>query len=157
LPVGETEAALELFADPQRVFGREHKRDALADAPRDGFGDDFRRVASHSSGVAKAEVDVFAAVHISEVGAMRGLHEDGERTGPFFHPVHGDAAEERMSRALIEFAGAGMVGGEALGFGLVELAEFGAIDGSHRQIGRRNNKPTHLTGQDHNGVVNWKK
>ena len=41
LPVGETEAALEIFTDPEGVFGGEHEGDAFFDAARDGFGDDF--------------------------------------------------------------------------------------------------------------------
>src|SRR6267143_418692 len=41
LPVGETEAALEIFTDPEGVFGGAHESDAYFDAARDSFGDDF--------------------------------------------------------------------------------------------------------------------
>src|SRR5580692_5120218 len=40
LPVGQAETALEIFANPERVFGREHERDAFADAACDSVGDD---------------------------------------------------------------------------------------------------------------------
>jgi hypothetical protein len=62
-----------------------------------------------------------------------GLDEDGERAGPFFHPVHGDAAEERALGAVVEGGGLGMVIDEALGFALVKLVEFAAINGGHRR------------------------
>ena len=99
LPVGQAEAALEIFADPERVFGGKHERDAFADAAGDGVGDDFGRVAGHGAGVAEAEIDVVVAVDVGEVRALGGFYEDGKGAGPFFHPVHGDAAEERVLRA----------------------------------------------------------
>ena len=124
LPVGQAETALEIFADPERVFGGKHEGDAFADAAGDGFGDDLGRVAGHGAGVAEAEVDVVAAVDVGEMRAAGGFYEDGEGAGPFVHPVHGDAAEERGLGAEIEFGGAGMVGDEALFFALVEDWSF---------------------------------
>src|SRR5229473_7294096 len=120
LPVGEAEAALQVFADPQRIFGGEHERDAFADAAGDSLGDDVGGMAGHGAGVAEAKVDVIAIVDVGEVGAFGGFDEDGKGAGPFFHPVHGNAAEEGGLGALVESGGAGMVGDEAGGFGFME-------------------------------------
>ena len=120
LPVGEAEAALEIFADPEGIFGGKHEGDARAHAAGDGFGDNVGRVASHGAGVAEAEVDVFAAVHVGEVRAFGGLDEDRESAGPFFHPVHGDAAEEGGLGALVKSGGLGMVGEETGFLALLE-------------------------------------
>jgi hypothetical protein len=60
-----------------------------------------------------------------------GLYEDGECAGPFVHPIHGNATEERGLRAQIKFGGARVVGDEALFFPLVERVKFGAIDDGH--------------------------
>ena len=73
LPVGQAEAALEIFADPERVFGGKHERDAFADAAGDGVGDDIGRMAGHGAGVAEAEVDVVVAVNVGEMRAAGGL------------------------------------------------------------------------------------
>ena len=66
--------------------------------------------------------------------------EDGKGAGPFVHPVHGDAAEERILGAEIECGGVRVIGDEAFFFALVN-GEVRAIDrcsgedlnGEHRQ------------------------
>src|SRR5260370_26402829 len=108
LPKGKTEAALEIFADPEGVIGGEHESDAFFGAAGDGFDDDFGRVAGHGAGVAEAKVDVFAAVDGNEMRAFGGFDEDREWARPFFHPVHGDAAEEGGLGALVEGGGVGV-------------------------------------------------
>ena len=132
LPIGQVETALEIFADPERVFGGKHQRDAFFGAAGDGFSDDIGRVAGHGTGVAQAEVDVVAAVNVSEVRAFGGFDEDGECAGPFFHPVHGDAAKEGGLGALVESGGFGVVGKEAGFFMRVELFQSGAVYCSHK-------------------------
>src|SRR5579859_7791330 len=77
LPVRKAEAALEIFADPERVFGGKHEGDAFFDAARDGLGDDCRGVAGHRASVAEAEVNVVVAVNVGEVRAAGGFYEDG--------------------------------------------------------------------------------
>ena len=49
--------------------------------------------------------------------------------GPFFHPVHGDAAEEGFLGAFVERGGFGMGRDEIIFFALEEGVETGAIDG----------------------------
>src|ERR1700682_76107 len=131
LPVRKAEAALEIFADPERILGGKHEGNALFDATGDGSGDDFGRVAGHSASVTEAKVDVFAAVHVGEVRTSSGFNEHGESAGPFFHPVHGDAAEEGILSALVEGGGFRVVGEEAGFFAFLESVEFGAVDDGH--------------------------
>src|SRR5712692_11126670 len=128
---GRPKRAPEIFANPQGVFGGEHEGDAFLGAARDGFGDDGWRVAGHGAGVAEAKVDVVAAIHVSEVRAVGGFHKNRKSAGPFFHPVHGDAAEEGGLCAGVESGGFGMVGDEAGFFAFLEVIEFGAINGRH--------------------------
>src|SRR5712664_701493 len=131
LPVRKAEAALEIFPDPEGVFGGKHEGDALFDAAGEGVGDDFGRVAGHGAGVAEAEVDVIAAVHVGKVRAFGGFDEHGESAGPFFHPVHGNAAEEGGLSALVESGGFWVIGEEAGFFAFLERVKFGAVDDGH--------------------------
>ena len=121
LPEWKTEAAAELFANPEGIFGGEHQGDAFADAAGDGFSDDWRRVAGHRAGVAEAEVDVAATVDIGEMGALRGFYEEWEWAGPFLHPVHGHPTEQRGQRALIKSGRLGMIGDESPSLASVKL------------------------------------
>jgi hypothetical protein len=70
LPVRKVEAALEIFADPELVFGGKHEGDAVFGTAGDGFGDDGGRVAGHGARVAEAEVDVIVIVDVGEVRAV---------------------------------------------------------------------------------------
>src|SRR5260370_24409719 len=106
LPKGKTEAALEIFADPEGVIGGEHESDAFFGAAGDGFDDDFGRVAGHGAGVAEAKGDVFAAGDVNEMRAFGGFDQDRESAGPFFHPVSGGAAAEGGLGRLVGGAGA---------------------------------------------------
>ena len=102
LPVGEAEAAGEFFADPCGVFGGEHQRDSVIGLARDRRGGWRGRVAGHGAGVAQAEVNVIVTVHILEMRAVGFGNEDGKFAGPFFHPVHGYAAQEGFLGACVE-------------------------------------------------------
>jgi hypothetical protein len=62
-------------------------------------------MAGHSAGVAKAEINVIVAVNILEMRAMGFCDEDWKFAGPFFHPVHGNAAEKGFLRAGVEGGG----------------------------------------------------
>jgi hypothetical protein len=88
-------------------------------------------VAGHGAGIAEAEVNVVTAIDVSKVRAFGGFDENGKCPGPFFHPVHGDAAEERGLGASVQNGGLGMVGEKAGFFALVESAKFGSIDCGH--------------------------
>ena len=131
LPKWQAEAQLEFFAHPQRIFAGQHEGDAFADAAGNGFGDDVRGVAGHGAGVTEAEVDVFAVIDVDEMRAVGGADKDGESAGPFFHPVHGHAAEEGVLRTTVECGGARMLGDEAGFLALMKSAEFLAVDGGH--------------------------
>src|SRR5258708_21142769 len=128
LTKGKTEGGVEILADPEGVIGGEHESDAFFGAAGDGFDDDFGRVAGHGAGVAEAKVDVFAAVDVNEMRAFGGFDEDRECAGPFFHPVHGDAAEEGGLGALVESGGGGGGGGGAVRFSLWGLGRCFAVD-----------------------------
>ena len=78
LPEGQAEPARELFADPDRVLGRQHERDAAPRALGDRRDRGRGRVAGHRAGVAEAEVQVAPAVDVGEAGAGRFLDEDRE-------------------------------------------------------------------------------
>ena len=136
LPEWEAEATLEIVADPESVFGGKHERDAVARLARDGFDNGVGRMAGHGAGVAEAEVDVLAIVYIGEVSALGALDKDRKRAGPLFHPVHGDAAEERVLGAAVEGGGFRMIVDEALRFTLVKTGEFVGVDGGHGVVAR---------------------
>src|SRR5260370_21710991 len=94
LPKGKTEAALEIFADPEGVIGGEHESDAFFGAAGDRFDNDFGSVAGHGAGVAEAKVDVFAALDVNEMHALGGFDGARECAGPFFPPVDGEPRRE---------------------------------------------------------------
>src|SRR5271168_514252 len=56
--------------------------------------------------------------------------EDGKFAGPFFHPVHGDAAEEGFLGAGVEGGGERAFGDEFFFFAGHQGVEAGAIDGA---------------------------
>jgi hypothetical protein len=76
------------------------------------------------------------AIDVGEVGAAGGLYENGESAGPFVHPVHRHAAEERGLGAEVKFGGTRMIRDEAFFFALVERMEFGAVDSAHGDKGK---------------------
>ena len=86
-------------------------------------------MAGHGAGVTEAEVDVMVAVDVGETRAVGFGDEDRKFAGPFFHPVHGDAAEEGFLGAFVERGGFGMGRDEIIFFAGQELVETGAIDG----------------------------
>src|SRR6266852_2509246 len=88
-------------------------------------------MARHGSGVAEAKVNVFAAIHVGKMRAFGRLDEDGESASPFFHPVHGDAAEEGGLGTIVESSGYGVSGEEAGIFASLESFPFGAVAGGH--------------------------
>ena len=89
------------------------------------------RMPGHGAGVAQAEVDVTKPVHIIELRALGLAHERRESAGPFDHPVHGHAAEQRFAGTLEQSFGFGPLVDEALLLALHEGLEAGAVDGFH--------------------------
>src|SRR5258708_36603818 len=89
LPKGKTEAALEIFADPEGVIGGEHESDAFFGAAGVGFDDDLGGVAGHGAGVAGAKVEGFAAVDGNEMRGFGRVEEGKERARPVFPPCPG--------------------------------------------------------------------
>jgi hypothetical protein len=77
LPERQAEPPLHLGADPRRILGREHVRDALGRLLGDRFDRLLRRVTGHRTGVAEAQIDVFAAVDVGEASSVCLGHEDG--------------------------------------------------------------------------------
>ena len=65
-------------------------------------------MAGHGAGVTEAEVDVLVAVDVGETRARASATKTGKFAGPFFHPVHGDPAEEGFLGAFVERGGFGM-------------------------------------------------
>src|ERR1700741_3739108 len=63
--------------------------------------------------------------------AARGLHEDGERSRPFFHPVHGHAAKKRTLCASVKLSGTWMVGRKALGLALMQSPKLVPVQSGH--------------------------
>ena len=127
LPVGQAEAAGEFFADPRSVFGGEHQGDSVLRLARDGCGGWRGRMSGHGAGVAEAEVNVVVAVHILKMRAAGFSDEHGKFAGPFFHPVHGDAAEERFLSAGVESGGERAFGYEFFFFAGHERVEARAV------------------------------
>ncbi len=128
LPEWKSEAARQFFADPNGVFGGEHERDAAFRLTCNPIGETGGRMAGHRSGIAEAEIDVFAAVHVGEVRAVSFGDENRKSSSPLFHPVHGDAAHQGMAGALVEGGGFGMFGDELRVFAQLETLEAGAVD-----------------------------
>jgi len=135
LPVAKAESALQLFADPEGIFGGKHQGDAFANAAGDDFGDNIGGMAGHGAGVAETEVDVIAIVDIGEMRAFGGFYEDGKSAGPFFHPIHGDAAEEGGLGGAIQGRGPGVVHHETALFTVAEILQVLAIDSGHVGFG----------------------
>jgi hypothetical protein len=69
-------------------------------------------MAGHGAGIAEAEVNIIVTVNILEMGAVGFSDEDGKFAGPFFHPVHRDAAEEGFLCAGVEGGGERAFGNE---------------------------------------------
>jgi hypothetical protein len=64
LPVGQTEAAGELLADPSRVLRREHERQAARACAAIASATSARAWPGHRAGVAEAEVEVLEPVGV---------------------------------------------------------------------------------------------
>ena len=131
LPVGEAETLFEIFADEDAILGGQHQRDALFHALGHRLGHDVRRMAGHCAGIAQAQIHVLFSVGAGEMRAFRFRHKNRKFARPLFHPVHRNAAEERLLRALVEFRRTRMFCYEAFGFALLQRFEFFAIDCGH--------------------------
>src|SRR5271169_2966866 len=84
LPVRQTEAALQFFADPHGIFCGQHECQTLAEAIGDCVHYGFGGMTSHCAGVAETEVDVVVAVYVGEMRTAGVSDEDGEFASPFF-------------------------------------------------------------------------
>ena len=115
MPVRQAEASREFFADPERVFSRKHECDSLLRLVRNCIDGGCGRMAGHRAGIAEAEIDILVAVNVSEVRAVSFRNEDWKFAGPFFHPIHGYAAEERALGAFVERGGS-RAGGDEVSF-----------------------------------------
>jgi hypothetical protein len=102
LPQRNGEAARELFSDPGRVLGREHRRRAAPCLVGDRLHHRLGSVPGHRAGVAEAEVDVLVAVDVDDPCAARLLDEHREPAGPARHPAHRDAEEKRRAGTLAQ-------------------------------------------------------
>jgi hypothetical protein len=80
------------------------------------------------------EVNVIMAVHILEMRAVGFGDEDGKFAGPFFHPIHGHAAEERFLGAGVESSGEGAFGDEFFFLAGHQSLEAGAVHGAVRRF-----------------------
>ena len=94
LPVRKAEAAGQLLAYPNRIFGREHEREAEPSLRAYGFDGGGRGMSGHRPGVAEAEVQIAVPVDVGEVPAVAGRGEQRKPAGPPLHPLHGHAAEQ---------------------------------------------------------------
>ena len=122
LPRRQSEAAGQLLAAPDRVLAGEHDGDAATDLFPDRVRHGRRRVPCHRAGVPEAKVDVLVTVHIHEASPSGLLDEDGVGPGPFGHPVHRDARQQRSPGALEELARARVLVQEACRLPFPELA-----------------------------------
>src|SRR5713101_2218063 len=86
-------------------------------------------MAGHGAGVTEAEVDVIAIVDVGEMCAFGRFDEYGEGAGPFLHPVHRDATEQRILCRPIKRRGPRMVHHETVLFTVTEVFQFLAIEG----------------------------
>jgi hypothetical protein len=68
-------------------------------------------------------------VNILEMRAVGFGDEDGKFAGPFFHPIHGDAAEEGFLCAGVESGGERAFIDEFFFFAGHQGVEAGAVDG----------------------------
>ncbi len=112
LPGRQAEAPGELLRHPERIIGRQHRRDAPGRLRRDRSQRRRRGVAAHGARVAEAEVDDLVAVDVGEAAARSLLHEQREPARPLRHPVHRHAREQVSPRTHGELGRARMLGGE---------------------------------------------
>ena len=90
-----------------------------------------RGVAGHRPRVAQAQVEVAAAVHVLEVGALAARDEQREPARPADHPAHGHAGEQRALGALEERARLRVLAGEELPLAAEGVLQAAAIDVGH--------------------------
>jgi hypothetical protein len=69
-------------------------------------------LAGYRTVVTKAKVYVVAAIHIGEMCSVGFCDEHRKSAGPFFHPVHGNAAEEGVLSAFVQGCGFRAIGDE---------------------------------------------
>ena len=93
LPVRKIESLLQFFGDENRVFARQHQRDAAPQLLFNRLYGRRWRVSGHGSGIAQAEIDVAVPVDVEEVRALCLAHKRRKGSSPFRHPVHGYAAQ----------------------------------------------------------------
>ena len=118
LPVRQMKATLQFFADPDGVLRGQHQRDSTIELRLRGGNGGCGGMSGHGSGIAEAEIDVAMSVDIDDFGSVSFADERRKCSGPFGHPVHGHAAEERFAGAGEERFRFGMGGREIFLFGL---------------------------------------
>src|SRR5207245_10154972 len=72
-------------------------------------------------------------IHVVEVRALRLAHKRGEGPGPLCHPVHGNAAKQRLARAFEQRLGFGPLVYKALLLALHERLQAAAVDCLHER------------------------
>ena len=102
-PARQAEAPRQLLADPDRVLGRQHHRDAAAapggPSPRPSSAGECPAIAPVSPS-AKSTYSWPSTSTIRAPSAVGGEHR--VPAGPAHHPRHRDAADQRAAGALVE-------------------------------------------------------
>jgi hypothetical protein len=135
LPEGQSETLLQFFSHDDRVFAGQHERDAAPRLLLDGADGSRGRVPGHGARITQAQVDVTMAIDIEEFGAPRLAHKRRESASPFRHPVHGHAAQQRLTCTLKQRARFRTVSDELLLFSLHQGLQAGALESSHGASG----------------------
>ena len=146
LPERQAEALLQIFRYENGVFGGQHERYTTAHLLLYRFHDGKRRMPRHRPGVAQAEIDVAMAVDIVEMRALGLAHKRRECARPLEHPVHGDAAQQRLAGALEQRFRLWAVVDEALLLALHQGFQPRLVDCRHSSVRVRN--PESVTGPE---------
>ena len=116
LPVRQSKSPLQFFADPQRIFRRQHQRDTFADTLRNRFRRNIRGMSRHCTRITQAQIDVLTPVHIRKMRALRLHHKNRKCPRPLLHPIHRHAAKQRILSPRVKLRRPRMLRYESLRF-----------------------------------------
>jgi len=85
----------------------------------------------HRAGVAEAQIHVLFSIGASKVRAFRFRDKNRKFARPLFHPIHRNAAKQRLLRALVQLRRTRMFRHEALCFAFLQLLQLLSIDVRH--------------------------
>src|SRR5262252_195212 len=85
----------------------------------------------HRTRVTETKINVAMSIFIVEMRTLCLADKGGECPGPLRHPVHGNAAKQRLARPLKQSLGFRMLVYKSFLLALHEGLQAGAVNGAH--------------------------